>query len=418
MDVLVLDEKDEGHKKEKQQLLSIAMIGCGNISHYHLKAICALRPQRVRIGALVDPQKDAAITLANVIQEKLGYRPPIFNSLDQALQADSDHHLFSACDVMVPSWTTLENGDLHEIIATKVLLSGRHLLLEKPIAVSSEAAKRLIAVHANVNRKRNIPKNKNTYHTEDPPKALQCPSKIVFAVAENAQFWPEVVEAKNLMQGGVIGEVLCARAKFWESAMGEWAVDYLPGSWRCDATKLPAASFVFDGMTHWIRPLRMWFGEVSTVAGIMGTTIAHMAGPSMSQHIVKFNDTGKAAIVESVLAPTAISDQPFFTIQGTKGEIVIHGFDGGLNLYTVAADGKTVLEKEVCHEGWNASYALEYENFVAACLDGTPLAAEASSALADLKVIEAMVAAHKTKAWVNTISKYEKSDIQSPPSKL
>jgi hypothetical protein len=38
----------------------------------------------------------------------------------------------------------------------------------------------------------------------------------------------------QLIESGAIGELLTARAKAWESAMGEWAVDYQPGSWRCD----------------------------------------------------------------------------------------------------------------------------------------------------------------------------------------
>ena len=43
-------------------------------------------------------------------------------------------------------------------------------------------------------------------------------------VAENAQYWPEIVETARLLEEGAIGEVLSARAKFWESAMGEWCV--------------------------------------------------------------------------------------------------------------------------------------------------------------------------------------------------
>lgn len=47
-----------------------------------------------------------------------------------------------------------------------------------------------------------------------------------------------------------------------------------------------------------------------------------------------------------------------------------------------------------------AGYALEYADFVAACLDGTPLVAGAESALADLKVVEAMCRAEEQSgAW-------------------
>ena len=181
--------------------------------------------------------------------------------------------------------------------------------------------------------------------------------------------------------------------------MGEWAVDYLPGSWRCDESKLPAASFTFDGGTHWIRPLRMWFGEISSVVGVMGSSVPHMAGPSMSQHVFKF-DSGKAAGFESILAPTAISEQPFFRIQGSLGEIVIDGFGGGARLYT-ANESEEVVCTEFCHAGWDAGYAHEYADFVRATLDGSKLAAGPDSALQDLRVTEAMVQSDKDAKWIS-----------------
>ena len=181
--------------------------------------------------------------------------------------------------------------------------------------------------------------------------------------------------------------------------MGEWAVDYLPGSWRCDESKLPAASFTFDGGTHWIRPLRMWFGEVSSVVGVMGTAVPHMAGPSMSHHIFKFRN-GRSASFESMLAPKAISEQPFFRIQGSLGEIVIHGFGGGAQLYSVGESGQVVCH-EFCHAGWDAGYAHEYAAFVSATLDGSELEANADSALQDLRVTEAMVRSDQEAKWID-----------------
>ena len=85
-----------------------------------------------------------------------------------------------------------------------MLKAKRHLLLEKPIAVTLAASRRLIAAHK-----------------------AHCPDKV-FMVAENAQYWPEIVETARLLEEGAIGEVLSARAKFWESAMGEWCATPCP----------------------------------------------------------------------------------------------------------------------------------------------------------------------------------------------
>lgn len=43
----------------------------------------------------------------------------------------------------MPSITIKNVGDLHEVIAAQVFKSNRHLLLEKPVAVTVEAAERI-----------------------------------------------------------------------------------------------------------------------------------------------------------------------------------------------------------------------------------------------------------------------------------
>lgn len=57
----------------------------------------------------------------------------------------------------------------------------------------------------------------------------QVSPKCVLAIAENAQYWPEVLATKASLDRGDIGELLTVRVKAWESATGEWAVDYAEG---------------------------------------------------------------------------------------------------------------------------------------------------------------------------------------------
>jgi len=360
---------------EPPRLLRVAFIGCGNIAKYHVRA--ALATERVAITALVDPNPAARAAIAALLPAQFGRTPasaapgfheldeiPEFDSLADAVAADPGAQLFEAVDIMVPSF--LVGGvDMHESVAVEALAAQRHVLLEKPVTVTPEAAERLAAFHA-----------------------ASAPTRVL-AVAENAQFWPEVLAARASLQRGDIGELLSVHAKFWESATGEWAGDYAEGGWRCDRGKLPAASFTYDGASHWIRPLRMWMGEVRSVVGSCGTALAHMAGVSMSQHLLRF-ESGKGAIFESMLAPRGISEQPFFRLQGTKGELVLDGFEGGCTLHALDAAGAKV-ERELCREGWDAGYVGEYRDFAAAVLDGAPTAGPLAEALADLRVVRAML---------------------------
>ena len=134
----------------------------------------------------------------------------------------------------------------------------------------------------------------------------------------------------------------------------------------------------------------MWLGDITRVVGCRGKALEHMAGVSMSQHLLLF-ESGQACIFESMLAPRGISDQPFFRLQGTKGELVLAGFEGGCTLHTLDDVTNAKVARELCREGWDAGYVGEYRDFAAACLDGTPTAGPLSEALADLRVVRAIV---------------------------
>eukprot|EP00656_Telonema_subtile_P035859 TRINITY_DN39816_c0_g1_i1.p1 TRINITY_DN39816_c0_g1~~TRINITY_DN39816_c0_g1_i1.p1 ORF type:complete len:310 (+),score=75.79 TRINITY_DN39816_c0_g1_i1:258-1187(+) len=274
---------------------------------------------------------------------------------------------------MVPSL-----GALHETVATEALQAGLHVLLEKPMSNSVLSATRILEA---------------------------VPEGSVLLCAENSQYWHEVVVAREKIQQGCIGEVLNVRAKFWESAhpmLNEWAASgsYDPGAYVCEGSE----GFVFDGGLHWLRPLRMLVGEVSHVVATCGATLRHMRGPGMTNALLRFS-SGASGMFESILAPGAVSDQPFFVVQGTQGEIVIDGFQGGARMYTVDPSGGlccTDLNQglDPSQVGWNTGYVGEMEDFAAAVLDGKKLEASAAEAREDLRLMLAMMLSAKRGVWV------------------
>ena len=151
--------------------VKLAFVGCGVISQHHLTALCnplaadADGDRRVDVTVVVDPSAENRAKTAAEVEAKTGARPAEFESLAAAFAADPDRQLFDACDVMVPSV-----GTLHETVGVEAMAGGRHVLLEKPIAVSPASADRLCAAGA------------------------ALPAGQVFMVAENSQYWPEVVE--------------------------------------------------------------------------------------------------------------------------------------------------------------------------------------------------------------------------------
>jgi predicted dehydrogenase len=75
-----------------------------------------------------------------------------------------------------------------------------------------------------------------------------------------------------------------------------------------------------------------------------------------TQALLRFK-SGVVAVFEAMLAPQAISDQPFFSLQGTKGEIVFGGFDGKVTLYkgTPTATETWGSATVISNGHWNSS---------------------------------------------------------------
>ena len=382
-------------------------VGCGSIASHHLKAL----PPSALVTAVVDPSEEARERVAREIALRGGGggggggsvpAPTCFASLGAALEADPRAELFNAVDIMVPNV-----HDLHAELCVMALDAARHVLLEKPIAAKLSAAKRIQARY----------------------NAAAAAHGAVLMVAENAQFWPEVVETLRVINAGRVGEVLSVHAKCWESAAGAWADDYKAGTWRTERSALPGGSYVFDSVSHWIRPLRMWLGEVVAVSATLGRSLPHMAGPSIAAALLrcrrKRGGATVTATLEVMLSPACVraASSPFFRVTGARGEIVIDAsFDGGATLWTVASSdgldaetqvadgggmGPAMHRQVLCREGWDASYAGEMRAFCDAVSTGASLAQSVRDAIQDLRVIEAIHEAAERGCWVELEHEHE-----------
>lgn len=143
---------------------------------------------------------------------------------------------------------------------TEAFGAGKHTLLEKPLATDLPTCRRILAA---------------------------VPDGLVFAIAENAQYIPDFVKAKELIEAGAIGEVYFVKANLWESTLeSEFAGGFEEG-WRNDV-KMAGGGNTIDGGTHWVRALRMWLGEIEKVVAINEHPMASMAGESLTHAILKF----------------------------------------------------------------------------------------------------------------------------------
>lgn len=327
--------------------LKLAVVGCGAISNLHLPAIAKGAP-RTRITAAVDVDPERARAAA----ARTGARA--FTSLDEALASGT----FDAVDLMLPH-------HLHEDAALRCFAAGKHVLLEKPMANDVAACARILDAARRAG--------------------------TVFQVAENTQYWPEVLTAKRLLADGAIGEVVTARASFAIPPMPEFYGGANP--WRLD-NAIAGGGIVLDTGSHWIRPLRMWLGEVDEVTGALGRPWQAMQGESLVRALLRFR-SGLVASLDGLMKDPPFVPEPMFRLTGTTGEITIER-PGRVVLWTARApEGEQAGEVG----GYLESYYGQFADFEAAVLDGRPLAAPAEFAIGELRTALALYRAAETGRW-------------------
>ena len=330
--------------------LKLAFIGCGAIARFHLNGIIG-QTTDIDVTTLVDLDEVKAQAYA----EETGGQ--VFTSLDEAL-AKGD---FDAVDIMLPH-------DLHEEIAIQCLEAGKHVMLEKPIAPTLDACDRIIAA------------------------AKEAPG--VFMVAENSQYWPEIVEAKKHIDAGAIGEIITARAAFVYAFDDYWFKEEKP--WRYEKGRT-GGGITIDGGSHWIRPLRMWMGELREVVGVIGHPLTQMEGESLTRALFRF-ESGKTAIFDAMMIDTVFAPEPWWRITGTTGELTINAGLDGAELWLWDAEnpkGKKLFSSL----GYTESFGPELADFSGAALKGNTLAAGPEQALGELRAALAIYRSAESGRW-------------------
>jgi UDP-N-acetyl-2-amino-2-deoxyglucuronate dehydrogenase len=325
----------------------MAIIGCGAIAHWHLDAI-ERAGVPITVTAAIDPVEANRARLA----DRTGARR--FASLGDALS----NRDFDAALIAVPH-------HLHEPVATEALGAGLHVLLEKPLAPTVAACDRILA-------------------------AARA-AGTVFMVAENAQYWPEVLTVHDLIRDGAIGEVITARAATFFPALDDFYGGDQP--WRNRAAAA-GGGVVIDTGSHWLRPLRVWLGEAVEVVAALGRPYPDMEGESLCRALIRF-ESGVVAAFDAMLATGAIANQPLFTVTGTKGECTVEG-SGWVKLHD-GSDWKGTKVGE--RGGYLQSYEAELHDFARAVRTGSEPAATAEYALGELRLALAMYRSAETKRW-------------------
>jgi predicted dehydrogenase len=195
-----------------------------------------------------------------------------------------------------------------------------------------------------------------------------------------------------LIREGAIGEIITAEGFFGGRVGSSWGAD----AWRYDKA-ITGGGICIDGGAHWIRPLRMWLGEIDEVVAVLDYPLKAMEGESLAHAIFRFQ-SGKYASFKALRAGAANAPGDDFRVTGTEGILVVEkGSEGRVMLYD--REHRQGLEVLSAGERKASAYGLELADFVQAVLEGTPLAAGPEESLGELRTALAMYRSAESHQW-------------------
>eukprot|EP01006_Ploeotia_vitrea_P015476 TRINITY_DN44492_c0_g1_i2.p1 TRINITY_DN44492_c0_g1~~TRINITY_DN44492_c0_g1_i2.p1 ORF type:complete len:182 (-),score=18.71 TRINITY_DN44492_c0_g1_i2:80-625(-) len=160
--------------------------------------------------------------------------------------------------------------------------------------------------------------------------------------------------------------------------------------WHVDGKKA-GGGVTIDGGLHWLRPMKVWLGDIESVIAFTAThpgAERYCAGETICRSLVRFQG-GKCGTFDATYCAAALAPQPWFVLTGEKGEIAIEpSFDGGLTLYN--ADNPKGKKIQLECGGYWESFTGEMKDWGSAIQNGTPLKYAPEEAMKDIMASLAM----------------------------
>ncbi len=244
---------------------------------------------------------------------------------------------------------------LHKRISCDLLRAGKHVLCEKPLALTREDLREIIK-------------------TADE-------SGCVFMVGQICRFTPSFIKAKEIVDSGVIGDIY-----FIES---EYAHDYmkLVDNWRAD----PLRHGVVGGGCHAVDLIRWIAGDpVEVFAYGTHRLLPTVAYDDATVAVMKFNEN----LMGKVFVSTGCKrDYTMRTcIYGTKGTLICDNTSPTMTLFTTDEEGVVNEKPEIIEiQVNNHNAAKEFDVFADAVLNSRAVPTDAREGAKTVEVCLSIV---------------------------
>lgn len=195
--------------------IKFAVVGCGHIGKRHAEMVN--RNEECELVALVDVKDKAQLGIEQ-------YDVPFFSSLEDFLASGIEADVVN---IATP------NG-FHFDQAYKVIASGKHVVVEKPMTLNKQHAEKLIfeALHKH---------------------------KHIFAVMQN-RYSPPSVWLKELLESGKLGQIFMVQINCYWNRDNRY---YKPESWHGKGDL--DGGTLFTQFSHFIDLMYWYFGDITNI---------------------------------------------------------------------------------------------------------------------------------------------------------
>ena len=263
------EQSNTADSAEVNDPIRFGVVGIGAIGPSHAFAID--KAKGTELAALCSRRPDGAATLAKE------YEVPYCATVEELLEQDID-----AVALCTPS-------GLHLDIALQVIDAGKHLLVEKPLEISTERIDRIVAAAEK--------------------------KGVKLAGVFQSRFKPVVQQLKILMDNGLLGKIYGGSAYIKRYRTQDY---YDSGGWR-GTWEIDGGGCLMNQGIHEVDLLTWFMGDVAEVIGVTETCGRQVEVETLALALVKYANGARGVLEASTV--TYPDPSPYIEIFGARGTL-------------------------------------------------------------------------------------------------
>lgn len=279
--------------------LKFALIGCGRIAPKHASALGEGKITQAKLTAVCDIRPERAEALGKK------YNVPYFSDMHTMVREMGDE--IDVVSILTPS-------GLHAQHAVEMAEYGKHLVVEKPMALTLSDADRMVA-------------------------AADRAGVRLFVVKQNRYNQP-VKKLREALEGGRFGKLVMGTVRVrWCRKQAYYDQDSWRGTWAYDG------GVFANQASHHVDLLQWMMGDVESVFAKASTALVNIETEDTGVVILKFKN-GALGVIEATTATRPKDLEGSISILGEKGSVEIAGFAVN-EMKTWNFDEPTAEDKEI-----------------------------------------------------------------------